>query len=158
MSPTLFMFERRGWVELAFPTGKKLDKNGVIVEDPLEPALSVDDVFEPLVDLGVEDIVEESPEEVAKKSAKENIEKVVFVYADVQDTSKVAQNLKDEIAKKDSPLKSVKIKDMGIEYSPTSDALVSAETLDESTLAAFQKLYSTLEDLDDVVEVYTNLD
>jgi YebC/PmpR family DNA-binding regulatory protein len=113
LSPTLYLFERRGWIEL-------------------DKTVELDDqMFEFVVELGAEDVEEDN-------------NGVVVVYTSPNNTSQVANGLKNNY----------KIANMGIEYASNPDTKISA--LDETRDTSLRKLIDTLEDLDDVTDVYTN--
>ncbi|ANB15480.1 hypothetical protein AWJ20_3108 [Sugiyamaella lignohabitans] len=116
LSPTLYLFERRGWIELG---------EGAVLDDEL---------FEFVIDLGAEDIVENETSGL------------LTIYTSPQSTSKVASGIKDS--------GKYKISNMGIEYSANPDTSVAE--LDEAKTQSLQKLISSLEDLDDVTEVHSN--
>lgn len=135
LGPSAFLFQKRGVVRAGLPEGVS----------------SVDDVLEGLIEVGAEDIEElddgsgsGSCPDAAAESAAAAVQ--VAVYTSVQDTAKVAQSLKAA---------GYAIHDLGIEYTPNKDTVVTA--LDESQKQAYEKLCGMLEDIDDVVEVYTNL-
>ena len=94
-SPTAYLFERRGWIE--------------VHAKPEET--SVDDAFEALVDLGAEDLeqVERDPNDEGAPTA-EGEGLVYAVYTSDKDTGKVAKALADA---------GYRVKDMGIGPSPT---------------------------------------
>ncbi|KAF5094906.1 hypothetical protein D0Z03_001965 [Geotrichum reessii] len=129
MSPTAYLFARRGWIEVHAKPGET----------------SVDDAFETLVDLGAEDLeqVERGPEE----EVPEDEGLIYAVYTSDKDTGKVAKALVDA---------GYRVKDLGIEYSPNADTAVPALT-DAAQRAAYEKLCAALDDIDDVVDFYTNL-
>jgi YebC/PmpR family DNA-binding regulatory protein len=132
LSPTAYLFARRGWIE--------------VHAKPEET--SVDDAFETLVDLGAEDLeqVERDPNEEAVPPAE--AEGLVYaVYTSDKDTGKVAKALADA---------GYRVKDMGIEYVPNEDTAVPA-LADAAQRVAFEKLCAALDDIDDVVDFYTNL-
>lgn len=129
LSPSAYLFTKRGWVEVI----------------PKVEGQTLDDAFEDLIDLGAEDL--EQIENESSPGAAANESKYLFVvYTSVQDTAKVAQSLKDE---------GYGIKDLGIEYAPNEDTMVTS--LDNVQQTAFDKLCNSLDDIDDVVEIYTNL-
>lgn len=123
LSPTAYLFEKRGWVEVRPKEGEEFD-----------------DAFEKLIDLGAEDLEQVEAEEAGE-------EDMYVVYTGVQETAKVAEALKGE---------GYGIKDLGIEYAANDDTKVRA--LDDISKNAFEKLCNQLDDIDDVVEIYTNLE
>ncbi|KAF5097339.1 hypothetical protein D0Z00_002429 [Geotrichum galactomycetum] len=130
LSPTAYLFARRGWIEVH----AKPDET------------SVDDAFEALVDLGAEDLeqVEHDPND---EVPAEGEGLVYAVYTSDKDTGKVAKALADA---------GYRVKDMGIEYVPNADTAVPA-LADAAQRVAFEKLCAALDDIDDVVDIYTNL-
>lgn len=123
LSPSAYLFTRRGWVEVWPKQGEDFDT-----------------AFEKLIDLGAEDLEQKLPGE------ENGDEEFYVVYTGVQETAKVAEALKNE---------GYGIKDLGIEYAPNEDTMV--ESLAADSKAAFEKLCAQLDDIDDVVEMYTNL-
>lgn len=141
MSPTSYMFNRRGWIETGL-------KPGVV---------DFDGAFEDLIELeGVEDIeekknnTEQEDEEAIITEDNNNNEKeiILAIYTPYQETAKVAEALKTS---------GYPIKDMGIEYAPNQDSIVNANDLTPDAKKAYEKLAQTLDDLDDVLEIYTNV-
>lgn len=142
LGPAAFLFQKRGAVRVGLPEGVQ----------------SVDEVLDGLIEMGAEDIEEltssaeeDEPATSAGDAASAGGESEeggvqVAVYTSVQDTAKVAQSLKAS---------GYTIHDLGIEYAPNPDTVVTS--LDESQKQAYEKLCGMLEDIDDVVEVYTNL-
>lgn len=119
------------------PTLYMFDKRGWIELEntPLDDAL-----FDYAVEMGAEDVVE-LPQE------NENDTATSILYTSPQDTYKIASTIKSD--------GTYSIKDMGIEYAPNDDSVVT--DLDEHKKQTLGKLVTMLEDLDDVVDVYTNV-
>lgn len=115
LSPTLYMFDKRGWLLLENTT---LD----------------DSLFDYAIEVGAEDVVQDSDNEV-------------MIYTSPQDTYKVASTVKSD--------GKYSIKDLGIEYAPNQDSVIT--DLDDHKKQTVSKLIATLEDLDDVTDVYTNV-
>lgn len=142
LSPTAYLFERRGWIEVAPKVGE-----------------TENETFEVLIDLGAQDLEVLNNNEVqqdegavdasAGASASDgssNGDTMFAVYTNMQDTAKVAQEIKAA---------GYEIKDLGIEYASNEETEV--EGLDHVQKAAYERLCNTLEDIDDVVDIYTNL-
>lgn len=128
MAPTAYMFRRQGWIECALKGGQE----------------SVDDAFEELIEVGAEDISSTTADENSERPG----ELLIVVYTEVPDTARVADGIKAA---------GYTIRDMGIEYAPNDDAKIEDAELSDETRAAFTKLAQTLDDLDDVLEIYTNV-
>lgn len=137
MTPTLYFFERKGYLVV--------ESDQLTTEDEvLEKVLEVD---------GVEDIklVEEednertTPERAIPDSANTSPNKFDIV-TEVTMNNKVANSFKEL---------GFKIHEMGLEYVPNPDTIV--EVTDEEVRQKIEKLVNTLDELDDVTSVYTNL-
>lgn len=113
------------------PTAFMFQRRGFIVLD----TDNFDEVFEKSLDLGVEDVANKEYDGITK----------VTVYTEASDLSKAAEELR----------KMYKIKDMGLGYDATQP--VQLEEFNEDIQSRLQKLWSDLDDLDDVSSVYTNL-
>ncbi|VVT44717.1 uncharacterized protein SAPINGB_P000509 [Magnusiomyces paraingens] len=137
MAPTAYMFRKQGWVECAPKPGQE----------------SADDAFDELADIpGVEDISSRAAEEGEiddnNNNNSSNSQIMLVVTAQVADTARVAEGIKAA---------GYTMKDMGIEYAPNDDAAIVEADLDEEVRTAIGKLAGALDDLDDVIEIYTNL-
>lgn len=137
LSPTAYMFTRRGWVQASLKPG-------------LETA---DDALDELIEFGAEDVEEDLDTDESSPSSATDADQSsegpgIFVYTSIQDTAKVAQSMKSS---------GYHIKDMGIEYAPNPDTSIAESDLSADTKQAYEKLAQQLADLDDVVEVYTNV-
>lgn len=136
ISPTVYLFTRRGWIQSGLKQGVE----------------SIDDALEELIEFGAEDVIEDDvePEESMSttNAATTTTSPIMSVYTTPQDTAKVAQEMKAA---------GYPIKDMGIEYAPNPDTAISEDSISEENKAAYLKLAQALDDLDDVIEVYTNV-
>lgn len=121
------------------PTKYLFARRGWVEVDVKEGQSGADDAFEQVVDLGAEDL-EELPAD-----AEEGTGVGIAVYTEPQDTARLGQALKEN---------GYKIRDMGIEYAPNEDTAVNS--LDDAQKVAYEKLCAALDDLDDVVDIYTN--
>lgn len=124
MTPTAYMFERKGVFLLNIGE------------------LSIDDVFEELIDIGCEDINEVKIEEDSNESGN-----LIEIYTDVKEFGKIAKELKG--------MDKYEIKEMNIEFVANEDTLV--EIKDEDTLASYEKFMDLLDEVEDIQHVYTNL-
>lgn len=115
LSPTLFQFDRKGLI--------------VIEKENHE----FDSVFEKMIDFGVEDIEEIEDGDVFE------------IITSPNDTSKIADLIKQEY----------KVKELGIVYIPKEDMMV--EISDEEIKEKYEKFIKMLEDISDVTDYYTNL-
>lgn len=131
MSPTAFMFTRRGWIEASLKEGME----------------TVDDAFEELIEFGAEDIEEDEAVSGGETGGSPDSPSI-YVYTSIQGTAKIAESMKSS---------GYQIKDMGIEYAPNADTSISESDLKPDVKAAYEKLAQQLDDLDDVIEVYTNV-
>lgn len=127
MTPTLYMFE----------------KKGVILLDIGE--LTSEDVFDELIEKGCEDIndIENDNENELISERKDG--NLVEIITDAKEFGKIAKDLKNKY----------KIKEMNIEYIPNDDTMV--EIKDSDTMASFEKFMNLLDDIEDISQVYTNL-
>ncbi|CAG58504.1 uncharacterized protein GVI51_D04015 [Nakaseomyces glabratus] len=131
MTPTLYFFERKGYL---------------VVESPKE-LTSEDDVLDAVLEIdGVEDIKLVEEEESNVSDTDEEPGAKYDVITEVQMNNKAANAFKE---------KGFKIHEMGLEYIPNPDTTV--QVTDEEVLAKIEKLTNTLEELDDVTSVYTNI-
>lgn len=118
MTPTLYMFERKGVILLK-----------------LEDDKTSEDIFDEMIDIGVEDINDIEVEE----------DKLVELITDVKDFGKIANLIKDKYS----------IKEMNIEYLPNEDTMV--EINDPDTMASYEKFMNLLDEVEDITNVYSNL-
>lgn len=127
MTPTLYMFE----------------KKGVILIDAGES--TSDDLFDELLELGCEDIndIENSNESELPSEQKDG--NLIELVTDPKEFGRIANELKDKY----------KIKEMNIEYLPNEDTLV--EISDPDVKASYDKFMNLLDDIEDISQVYTNL-
>ncbi|KAK9484259.1 transcriptional regulator TACO1-like protein [Lipomyces starkeyi] len=136
LGPALFFFDRKGVIRIIKRT----------VPEGSEGAPSVidfDEIFEHAIEAGAEDIEQLEPDEEA-----EGVEAELPVYqilVDPVDTAKVAQEMKDSYG--------YDIKDMGIEYVAKNESTVE---LTESQGETMRKVVESLNEIDDVQDVYTN--
>lgn len=129
MTPTLYMFE----------------KKGVIVID-VGDGLTSDDLFDELLEMGVEDINDlPKRDEGEILSTEEKDGNLIELITDPKEFGKIAKELKDKY----------KIKEMNIEYLPNEDTMV--EIKDSDTMASYEKFMNLLDDIEDISQVYTNL-
>lgn len=125
MTPTLYMFERKGVMLLNIGE------------------LSVDEVFEELIEIGCEDINEVDSEDIGEKVNGTLVE----IITDAKDFGKVAKDLKD--------IEKFEIKEMSLEYVPNEDTMV--EISDEDTMTSYEKFMNLLDEVEDIQHVYSNL-
>lgn len=136
MSPTLYFFDRKGYVVIEPKEGQSSD---------------FDNVMETVLDIeGVEDLEqvendgEESPETT---TTGENPQPLFEVITEPTQTSKIAETLKDL---------NYYIREMGIEYVPKDETAMTPIT-DPESIAKFDKFMSQLEDIEDVTQIYSNI-
>ncbi|GMM35088.1 Dpc29 protein [Saccharomycopsis crataegensis] len=132
LSPSLFNFDRKGYV---------------VCELPLQNALTEDQVFDKVIECGGEDYeVYENDEEPTKDKDGNLIPlpKLLEVTTDPSDTGNATVELK----------KDFKIKQVGIAYIPKPDLVMKVEEVE--VREKLDKLLQSLEDLDDVTDVYSN--
>jgi YebC/PmpR family DNA-binding regulatory protein len=122
MTPTLYMFERKG----------------VILLDIGE--LKYDDVFDQLIEQGCEDITEIENDENELLSEKKD-GTLVEVVTDAKEFGKIAKELKNKY----------KIKEMNIEYLPNEDTMVEINDEDTlGSFEKFMNLLDDIEDISQV--------
>ncbi|KAG7753888.1 hypothetical protein KL911_002364 [Ogataea haglerorum] len=114
------------------PTTYMFDKKGMILID-IEKS-DFDSVFEKILELGAEDILEVDEES-----------NLVEVITDPAEFGRIANELKNEY----------KIREMQIGFMPKADMATSIT--DEEIRIVYEKFIASIEDLDDVTQVYTNL-
>ncbi|KAG7899592.1 hypothetical protein KL907_004944 [Ogataea polymorpha] len=114
------------------PTSYMFDKKGMILID-IENS-DFDAVFEKILELGAEDI-----QEVDEES------NLVEVITDPAEFGRIANELKNDY----------KIKEMQIGFIPKAEMAVCIT--DGETRTVYEKFIASIEDLDDVTQVYTNL-
>ncbi len=132
LTPTLYLFQKKGL--LLIDAGEK----------------EFDDVFESLLELGCEDIYELDPQEGDTAGPEFETEdssnsSLVEIITDPNSLGTIVNQVK----------KLYKIKEMQIGYIPAEEMMV--EINDEETLESYHKFLRSLEALDDVTQVYSNL-
>ncbi|KAG7807875.1 hypothetical protein KL921_004170 [Ogataea angusta] len=114
------------------PTSYMFDRKGMILIDIGQA--DFDSVFEKTLELGAEDILEVDEEG-----------NLVEVITDPAEFGKIANELKNHY----------KIKEMQIGFMPKAE--MAARITDEETRTVYEKFIASIEDLDDVTQIYTNL-
>ncbi|KAH3901667.1 related to Probable transcriptional regulatory protein HAH1 [Saccharomycodes ludwigii] len=140
MTPTLYFFDRMGYISIS----------------PLKDNDNYDVVFDDLLTNieGVEDLQEIEPDEQEQSESLQNDEeaeysdKIFEISCDPSITNTLAQEIKEKLK--------YKIKDISIGFQPKSDMLVEIGEKDEARIK-LEKFYSTLDEIDDVTEIYTNV-
>ncbi|ODQ64358.1 DUF28-domain-containing protein [Nadsonia fulvescens var. elongata DSM 6958] len=133
MSPTLYMFDRRGYVRVSRDA----------------ESTNYDDAFEHGAEAGAEDIEEVPLEDLEPGEAMGPDGQCLYVvdlYTEPQTTGKVSENMK---------ALGYSIKDVGFEYIPKEDMLV--DIVDEENMERLDKIMTNLDDLDDVTDIYSNV-
>ncbi|KAH3661563.1 hypothetical protein OGAPHI_006411 [Ogataea philodendri] len=115
------------------PTGYMFEKKGMLLIDIGDT--DFDTVFETLVELGCEDVSEVEDDET----------NLVEVITDPADIGRVGNHLKQLY----------KIKEMQIGYIPIPD--MATKITDSDTRANYEKFLRSVDDIDDVSQIYTNL-
>ncbi|KAK9347662.1 transcriptional regulator TACO1-like protein [Lipomyces starkeyi] len=136
LGPALFFFDRKGVIRII----KRTVPEG---SEGTPSVIDFDEIFEHAIEAGAEDIEQLEPDEEA-----EGVEAELPVYqilVDPVDTAKVAQEMKD--------LYGYDIKEMGIEYVPKNESTVE---LTDSQGETMRKVVESLNEIDDVQDVYTN--
>lgn len=122
MTPTLYMFE----------------KKGVIILDIGE--LKSDDVFEEMIELGCEDINEVEKDETELLSEQKD-GNLIEIITDSKEFGKIAKELKNKY----------RIKEMNIEYLPNEDTIVEINDEDTMvSFEKFMNLLDDIEDISQV--------
>lgn len=130
LSPSLFNFERKGYIACE----KK-------------PELTESDLLDIVLESGAEDYDVYPLEEEPTKDKDGNVipvPDVLEVTTDASSTGNVTNILKDKF----------KIKEVGIAYIPVPDLMVKIEQPEVNE--KYEKLKKALDDLDDVTDFYTN--
>lgn len=123
------------------PTLYFFERKGFLVVEPPESLSTEDEVLEKVLDIeGVEDI------KVIEDEGSDTDHPQYDVVTEVPLNNKVANSFKEL---------DFKIHEMGLEYVPNQDTLV--EVSDDEAKQKIQKLVNTLDELDDVTSVYTNM-
>ncbi|KAK9334038.1 transcriptional regulator TACO1-like protein [Lipomyces starkeyi] len=136
LGPALFFFDRKGVIRII----KRTVPEG---SEGTPSVIDFDEIFEHAIEAGAEDIEQLEPDEEA-----EGVEAELPVYqilVDPVDTAKVAQEMKDSYG--------YDIKEMGIEYVPKIESTVE---LTDSQGETMRKVVESLNEIDDVQDVYTN--
>ncbi|KAK9377167.1 transcriptional regulator TACO1-like protein [Lipomyces chichibuensis] len=136
LGPALFFFDRKGVIRII----KRTVPEG---SEGTPSVIDFDEIFEHAIEAGAEDIEKLEPDEEA-----EGLEAELPVYqilVDPVDTAKVAQEMKDSYG--------YDIKEMGIEYVPKNESTVE---LTDSQGETMRKVVESLNEIDDVQDVYTN--
>ncbi|QPG73336.1 hypothetical protein FOA43_000646 [Brettanomyces nanus] len=118
------------------PTAYMFDQKGLFLIDL--QGHEFDEAFDDLIDLGCEDI-----NQVQREDSK-----LVELVTDPKEFGKVANSIKDQ--------GKYKITEMEFGYVPKDD--MKADISDPDTKESFDKFVQSLEDLDDVEKVYSNLE
>ncbi|KAK9390356.1 transcriptional regulator TACO1-like protein [Lipomyces mesembrius] len=136
LGPALFFFDRKGVIRII----KRTVPEG---SEGTPSVIDFDEIFEHAIEAGAEDIEKLEPDEEA-----EGVEAELPVYqilVDPVDTAKVTQEMKDSYG--------YDIKEMGIEYVPKNESTVQ---LTDSQGDTMRKIVESLNEIDDVQDVYTN--
>ncbi|KAK9360518.1 transcriptional regulator TACO1-like protein [Lipomyces starkeyi] len=136
LGPALFFFDRKGVIRII----KRTVPEG---SEGTPSVIDFDEIFEHAIESGAEDIEQLEPDEEA-----EGVEAELPVYqilVDPVDTAKVAQEMKNSYG--------YDIKEMGIEYVPKNESTVE---LTDSQGETMRKVVGSLNEIDDVQDVYTN--
>ncbi|KAK9238337.1 transcriptional regulator TACO1-like protein [Lipomyces kononenkoae] len=142
LGPAFFYFERKGVIRIIKRLARP-DESEDAATQPPPSAIDFDEIFEHAIEAGAEDIEAFEPDEDA-----DGVEAELPVYqilTDPVDTAKVAQELKDSYG--------YDIREMGIEYVPKKESTIE---LTDSQGETMRKLVASLNEIDDVQDVYTN--
>lgn len=124
------------------PTLYFFERKGYLVVEPPETLATEDEVLEEVMDVeGIEDV-----KPIEDTEDTEDGKQQYDVITEVPMNNKAANSFKEL---------GFKIQEMGLEYVPNQDTLM--DITEEETLQKNQKLVNTLEELDDVISVYTNM-
>ncbi|KAK9369023.1 transcriptional regulator TACO1-like protein [Lipomyces kononenkoae] len=139
LGPAVFYFDRKGVIRIIrrVPPAEESDQ---VSQTPID----FDEIFEHAIEAGAEDIEAFEPDEEPEGVDEAGLP-VYQILTDPVDTAKVAQELKDSYG--------YDIKEMGIEYVPKKE---SAIELTDSQGETMRKLVASLNEIDDVQDVYTN--
>lgn len=125
-SPTMFMFNKRGFI--------KVDHSEANDNDA-----AVDGLFDDAIEAGATDI------HPLENDADSN--NLTLIVTEPQDCNKVVQELK----------KNYKVVEFGLEYAANEDTAVPKDSLDDERMKTLDKLVNNLENVDEVVNVYSNV-
>lgn len=127
MTPTLYMFEKKGVILLDIG-----DKTS-------------DDLFDELLEMGCEDINDLENFNDGELLSEKKDGNIIEIITDPKEFGKIAKELKSKYI----------IKEMNIEFLPNEDTLV--EINDPDTMASYEKFMNLLDDIEDISQVYSNL-
>ncbi|VEU20943.1 DEKNAAC101859 [Brettanomyces naardenensis] len=128
------------------PTAYMFDKKGLILVDLGETEF--DEAFDDLLEMGCEDINEIEVDEGETEGENGDGSRLVELVTDPKEFGKIANAVKDQ--------GKYKIKEMEIGYVAKED--MKTEITNEDTRESFDKFIQSVEELDDVEKVYTNVD
>ncbi|CAH00353.1 post-initiation translation factor DPC29 [Kluyveromyces lactis] len=145
MTPTLYFFERKGYV---------------VIEPKEDQPRDFDSVMDIVLEIdGVEDLEQDTPnsedttgESEPLSSQDENssgndASALFEVITEAQQTNKVAETLRNQ---------GFHIREMGVEYVPREETAMSPVT-DTELHAKLEKFINQLEEIDDVTQIYSNI-
>ncbi|CDO92961.1 unnamed protein product [Kluyveromyces dobzhanskii CBS 2104] len=142
MTPTLYFFERKGYVVIEPKEDQPQDFDSV-----MDIVLEIDGVedLEQDTSAGQEDAATEPS--TAESDASPTTAALFEVITEPQQTNKVAETLRN---------KGFHIRDMGVEYAPRDETAIDHVT-DVELQAKLDKFINQLEEIDDVTQIYSNI-
>lgn len=138
-STVQFLFTRKGCITIM------KEQKSMVAPDASNPMKKVEQItvldFEDVMDRAIEWGAEDVEEDIDHEG---NVESYTL-YTDVQDTGAVAKAVQDS---------GIVVSDFSISYIANEDTMVDIEN--EQRAMVFQAFIESIEDIDDVTEVYTN--
>ncbi|KAG5366020.1 putative transcriptional regulatory protein [Yarrowia sp. B02] len=138
-STVAFLFTRKGCITI------EKEQKKMVAPDEANPmkkieqitVLEFDDIMDQAIEWGAEDVEEDTDADGKVVS--------YTLYTDVQETGAVAKLVQES---------GIEVADFSISYIPNEDTMVDIE--DEHKANVFQSFIDSIEEIDDVTEVYTN--
>lgn len=138
-STVQFLFTRKGCITI------EKEQKSLVAPDPANPMKKVEQVTVLDFDHVLDQAIEWGAEDVEEDTDGDGNVVSYTLYTDVQDTGAVAKLVQES---------GIAVADFSISYIPNEDTMVDIE--DEHKAGVFQNFIDSIEEIDDVTEIYTN--